>query len=183
MNCRFEPIAIIGRGCIFPGALDPDSFLEADSQSGGNAISGVDPDRWRIPVESVLGHGPEKSLTDQGGYVTGFVPTELQHLDQLAQWLLYCARQALKEAGIERVPARSGAIAGVLGLPSESLAQYAENVWLGQPNRHRAGEPVHGRAFHPHPGSNAGAGPGRLCARWRLRLFHLRHQARLRRPA
>ncbi|MDQ1472891.1 MAG: hypothetical protein QOJ99_4371, partial [Bryobacterales bacterium] len=133
MKHQFEPIAVIGRGCIFPGALNPGAFWKLIS-SGGNAISGVAPDRWRIPVESVLGEGPEKSLTDQGGYVTGFVPTELQHLDQLTQWLLYCARQALKEAGIDCVPARSGAIAGVLGLPSESLAQYAENVWLEQPN-------------------------------------------------
>jgi acyl transferase domain-containing protein/3-hydroxymyristoyl/3-hydroxydecanoyl-(acyl carrier protein) dehydratase len=133
MKSSFEPIAILGRGCVFPGALDPEAFWKLIAE-GGNAISGVAPDRWRVPVERVLGEGPEKTLTDRGGYVTGFVPTELQHLDQLTQWLLYCARQALKEAGIERVPARSGAIAGVLGLPSESLAQYAENVWLEQPN-------------------------------------------------
>jgi len=129
----FEPIAIIGRGCVFPGALDPRTFWKL-IESGTNAVSAVPPDRWRIPVENVLGTGPEKTLTDQGGYVSGFVPTELQHLDQLTQWLLYCARQALKEAGISKVPARSGAIAGVLGLPSESLAQYAENVWRNQPN-------------------------------------------------
>ena len=99
MSCTFEPIAIIGRGCIFPGALDPAAFWKLIFD-GGNAISSVAPDRWRVPVASVLGQGPEKTLTDRGGYVTGFVPTELQHLDQLAQWLLYCARQALKEAGI-----------------------------------------------------------------------------------
>ena len=130
---KFEPIAIIGRGCIFPGALDPQAFWKLIA-GGGNALSTVPPDRWRVPVESVLGTGPEKTLTDQGGYVSGFVPTELLHLDQLTQWLLYCARQALKEAGIDRVPPRTGAIAGVLGLPSESLAQYAENEWLNQPN-------------------------------------------------
>ena len=129
----FEPIAILGRGCLFPGATNPAEFWDLIA-SGGNAIRGCPPDRWRIPVESVLGKGPEKSLTDQGGYVTGYTD-DGSRLDQLNQWLLYCAKQALREAGIERVPARAGAIAGVLGLPSESLAEYAENVWLKKPNR------------------------------------------------
>jgi acyl transferase domain-containing protein/3-hydroxymyristoyl/3-hydroxydecanoyl-(acyl carrier protein) dehydratase len=136
MSNRFEPIAIIGRGCVFPGAVTPTEFW-ALIVNGRSAVSTCPPDRWRIPVESVLGKGPEKSFTDQGGYVTGFTPSgplaELK-LDQLNQWLLYCAREALKEAGIEQAPPRTGAIAGVLGLPSESLAQYAENVWLGKPN-------------------------------------------------
>ncbi|MES1262514.1 MAG: polyketide synthase, partial [Acidobacteriota bacterium] len=147
MTRLFEPIAIIGRGCIFPGALNPAEFWDLIAR-GGNAIGSCPPDRWRIPVESVLGTGPEKSLTDKGGYVTGFAD-DGGPLDQLNQWLLYCARQALREAGIDRVPARTGAVAGVLGLPSESLAQYAENVWLEKPNpiapenRFMAGLAVH----------------------------------------
>jgi acyl transferase domain-containing protein/3-hydroxymyristoyl/3-hydroxydecanoyl-(acyl carrier protein) dehydratase len=131
MSSRFEPIAIIGRGCVFPGAVTLAEFWDL-IVSGRNAVSSCPKDRWRIPVESVLGKGPEKSFTDKGGYVTGFTPSG--PLDQLNQWLLYCAREALKEAGIAQAPPRTGAIAGVLGLPSESLAQYAENVWLEKPN-------------------------------------------------
>ena len=144
----FEPIAIVGRGCVFPGAVTPAEFWDL-IVNGRNAVSSCPEDRWRIPVASVLGKGPEKSFTDKGGYVTGFTPAADSRLDQLNQWLLYCAREALQEAGIRQTPPRTGAVAGVLGLPSESLAQYAENIWLEKANpiapenRFMAGYAVH----------------------------------------
>jgi len=132
----FEPIAIIGRGCVFPGALTPDQFRDV-VLGNVDAVTSCPPGRWRKPVSEVVGEGPETCPTDKGGYVYGFVNQDpvLEKYDVLTQWLVYCAREALREAAITSLPPRTGAVAGVLGLPSESLAQYAENVWLGVENR------------------------------------------------
>jgi acyl transferase domain-containing protein/3-hydroxymyristoyl/3-hydroxydecanoyl-(acyl carrier protein) dehydratase len=146
----FEPIAIIGRGCVFPGALTPGQFRDL-VLGGVDAVSSCPPGRWRKPVEEVLGEGPETCPTDRGGYVHGFVNPDpaLDKYDVLTQWLVYCAREAFREAGVTEIPSRTGVVAGVLGLPSESLAQYAENIWMGVPNpvapenRFMAGHAVH----------------------------------------
>ena len=146
----FELIAIVGRGCVFPGALTPAQFRDL-VLGNVDAVSSCPPDRWRKPVSEVVGEGPETSPTDKGGYVHGFVNPDpaLEKYDVLTQWLVYCAREAIREAGITQLPPRTGVVAGVLGLPSESLAQYAENVWLGAQNtvapenRFMAGHAVH----------------------------------------
>ncbi len=159
----FEPVAIIGRGCVFPGALDPAALWELIA-ANRDAVSACPDGRWRIPKDRVLGEGPEQAWTDRGGYVTGFervfdpsgfaLPAaEIARHDETLRWLLHTARAALREAGIDgpsRVPARTGAVVGLLGLPSDNMAQYAEQVWSGSAapaaapeNRFQSGLPAH----------------------------------------
>ena len=160
---NFEPIAIVGRGCVFPGALDPSALWDLIA-GNRDAISPCPEGRWRIPGESVLGDGPECSWTDRGGYVHGFssvfdpsgfcIPAStIQAHDETVGWMLHTAREALRESGIDgpgSVPERTGAVVGLLGLPSENMARYAEEVWCGRAdpalsagNRFASGLPAH----------------------------------------
>src|SRR5689334_17313307 len=68
-RARTEPIAIVGIGCRFPGADDPQSFWRL-LHDGVDAISEVPPDRWDIaayydPDPDALG----KMQTRSGGFV------------------------------------------------------------------------------------------------------------------
>ena len=140
----FEPIAIVGRGAIFPGAFSPEELWSLVVE-GRSAVSACPEGRWRIPNEIMLdpARTSERVFTDQGGYVNGFedvfdadgflIPAdEISEQDQMVQWMLYTAREALREAGLEFAPPRTGAVIGLLGLPSDKMAQFAEEVWLGQ---------------------------------------------------
>ena len=158
----FEPVAIVGRGCVFPGALDPASLWNLIA-ANRSAISECPEGRWRIAKDRVLGEGPEQAWTARGGYVTGFdrlfdpsrfaiSPAKIARHDQTLHWLLHTARAALRECGIEpadAVPPRTGAVFGLLGLPSDSMAGYAEQVWSGSEpalapeSRFSSGLPAH----------------------------------------
>ncbi|HLT38290.1 MAG TPA: beta-ketoacyl synthase N-terminal-like domain-containing protein, partial [Enhygromyxa sp.] len=162
----FEPIAIVGRACVLPGALSPEQLWELVA-AGRDAISSVDPGRWRVAPEDVMCE-PDRPLadrtwTDRGGYVRGFedlwdpdgfaIPAaELGGLDPLFHWLLHCAREALADAGDRRRGAversRVAAVFGNLGFPTEQMNHYAEALWgiEGRPSgdpkgRRRAGGP------------------------------------------
>ena len=140
----FEPIAIVGRGAIFPGAFSPQELWSLVVE-GRYAVSACPEGRWRIPKDVMMdpARPAERVSTDQGGYVNGFEDVfdpdgfligveEISRYDEMVQWLLHTAREALREAGMETAPARTGAVIGLLGLPSDKLAQFAEEVWLGQ---------------------------------------------------
>ena len=140
----FEPIAIVGRGAIFPGAFSPQDLWSLVVE-GRYAVSACPEGRWRIPKDVMMdpARTAERVLTDQGGYVNGFEDIfdpdgfligveEISRYDEMVQWMLHTARGALREGGMEFAPARTGAVIGLLGLPSDKLAQFAEEVWLGQ---------------------------------------------------
>ena len=142
---RFEPIAIVGRACVFPGALDVAAFARVVLE-GRDSVGPVPEGRWRVPREQVLGsfstQARDRAFSDRGGYVTGFesvfdpqgfdIPAaELRGLDPLALWLLHTAREALRDGQIPgEARGRTGAIIGNLSLPSEGLAQFVEGAWL-----------------------------------------------------
>src|SRR5690348_8082269 len=107
----FEPIAIVGRGCLFPGALDPGQFWDLVF-GNRDAISACPEGRWGIPKAKVLGQGAEQAWTDRGGYVEGFESVfdpagfalpeqEIATHDVTVRWLLHTAREALREAEID----------------------------------------------------------------------------------
>ena len=142
---RFAPIAIVGRACVLPGALSPAELWQAVS-TGCDLVRRVAQGRWRVAPEAVLcapdTPRPDHCWNDRGGYLQGFesvwnpngfsVPAEhLDGLDPLFHWVLHCAREALTEAKSSK-PARSGAVFGNLGFPSEQMAAYAESVWTGK---------------------------------------------------
>lgn len=113
-----EPIAIVGRGCAVPGALDPDTF-------------------WR----NVAAGRCELAPGDRGGRVRGFDaafdpggfqadPEEIMRLDPLFRWVLHAGRQALAEAGRGPGPhPGAGLVLGNLSYPSAGLARVAGQVW------------------------------------------------------
>ncbi|MFD8535114.1 beta-ketoacyl synthase N-terminal-like domain-containing protein [Streptomyces rubrogriseus] len=140
---RFEPIAIVGRGCVLPGALDPDGFWE-NVAAGRTSLTAAPEGRWRLPRHRVMGTVDDhldRTWTDIGGYVEGFesvfdpagflVPPErIATLDPLFHWVLHGVRQALTEAGRTAPLGRGGLILGNLSYPTPTGAAFAEHVWL-----------------------------------------------------
>lgn len=160
----FSPIAIIGHGCVLPGALSPADLWQVVVE-GRDLLRPVPAGYWRLPPERVLSpQAVERTVTDKGGYVRGFdsvfdpggfvcPPEELAGLDPVVLWLAHCGREALREAGLDVAPAaRCGLIAGNLSYPTAGLTAYAEAAWLDT-----------GR---PHPANRFSSGlPARLAAR------------------
>lgn len=153
----FEPIAVVGRACILPGANDPDA-LWAAVHAGRDLVGPAPADRWGLAPRHALSSDPgrsdDRTWSDRGGYVHGFegafaeelardpfpgVPSEqLIGLDPLFGLVLHTGRRALREAGIERGTPRMGAVMGNLSFPSSLMSRYAESVWF-------ADAPVPGR--------------------------------------
>src|SRR5579859_3297376 len=133
----FEPIAIVGRGCVVPDALDPDTFWE-NILAGRASLSAVPPDRWRLPARWALGDAADhtdRTWSDVGGYVRGFkeifdpngfavTPAEIAGLDPLFLWVLHGARAALREAGQAGPLPRGGLVIGNLSFPSAGMARF-----------------------------------------------------------
>ncbi|GIE97470.1 beta-ketoacyl synthase N-terminal-like domain-containing protein [Paractinoplanes rishiriensis] len=128
-RAEFEPIAIVGRGCVLPGALSPGQFW-ANIAAGRVDLDEVRPDDWRLPPGSLgATAGIVRAFTfDPSGF-----PAEAAGYDPALQWVLHAGRAALREAGDRARPERSGLILGNLGYPSRGLAAYAEKIWLGEP--------------------------------------------------
>ncbi len=144
---RFSPIAIVGRGCVLPGALSPQALWDAVREAR-DLVRAVPAGRWRMAPERAMctadAAQPDRAWSDRGGYVEGFealwnpqgfaLPAaELAGLDPLVHWLLHCSREALGECSA-RTGARVGAVFGHLGFPSEGMAAFADRVWSGEDN-------------------------------------------------
>jgi malonyl CoA-acyl carrier protein transacylase len=123
-----EPIAIIGIGCRFPKAKDPESFWQL-LRNGIDAITEVPPQRWDIntfydPQPAT----PGKMNTRWGGFLDqvdefdpsffGISPRETEHMDPQQRLVLEVAWEALENAGI--VP--------------ETLANSQTGVFIGLTN-------------------------------------------------
>jgi acyl transferase domain-containing protein/3-hydroxymyristoyl/3-hydroxydecanoyl-(acyl carrier protein) dehydratase len=153
----FEPIAIVGRSCILPGALSPSELWLA--VAGGCDLIGHAPTGyWRVDPELVKTDAKERaddcSWSDRGGYVNGFsdifdpagylLPAEqLETLDPLFHWVLHGTRQALRDCSYDvgvAPLARTGLIVGNLSYPSQSLSQFAESVWLSSQSHFLGGK-------------------------------------------
>lgn len=154
----FEPIAIVGRSCILPGALDP-SELWAAVAAGRDLVSRAPDERWELAREIAIGPhakapgtpaGQEQSWSDRGGYVRGFeerfdadgfdLPAEeILALDPLFHWVLHCGREALCQVSSSVDTARTGAILGNLSFPTHATNRFAEACWLDQRGLSRPG--------------------------------------------
>jgi amino acid adenylation domain-containing protein len=105
-----DPIAIIGIGCRFPGAHDPDAFWQL-LRSGQSAIREIPADRWDIdglydpnPVQ------PGKVTSRWGGFLDQIdqfdwrafkiLPREATYMDPQQRLLLEVAWEALEDAGL-----------------------------------------------------------------------------------
>ncbi len=144
-EASFEPIAIVGQGCVLPGALSPEALWELVSE-GRTAITAAPEGRWGLNHERVMGtpdHSTDRCWSDVGGYVSGFESlfdpegfaieaTQIRKLDPLFQWVLHAGREALKSYGRElgRPLPKAGLVLGNLSFPTTASAKFAEGVWL-----------------------------------------------------
>ncbi|MEV4561640.1 beta-ketoacyl synthase N-terminal-like domain-containing protein [Kitasatospora sp. NPDC049285] len=176
----FEPIAIVGRGCVLPDAFAPQTLWQ-NVADGRRSLSAAPAGRWGLPRTSVLGATAEDSADrtwhDVGGYVHGFdevfdpdgfqlAPSDVLALDPLVRWVLHAAREALREAGDVAGRAHAGLVMGNLSYPSAGLSRFAESVWLdGAPDSLRRALPA--RAIgRPDPRNRFSSGlPAHLAAR------------------
>jgi acyl transferase domain-containing protein/surfactin synthase thioesterase subunit len=107
---RSEPIAIIGVACRFPGGGDtPEAFFRFLTD-GGDAVTLVPEDRWRLDATEEAMSTPEGRATRWGAFLRGAVdrfdarffgisPREAMHLDPQQRLLLELGWEALERAG------------------------------------------------------------------------------------
>ena len=119
---KVEPIAIIGLGCRFPGANDPESFWRL-LHNGVDAITEVPKERW--DVDSLYDPEPAtpgKMNTRWGGFLEqvdrfdpsffGISPREAERMDPQQRLVLEVTWESLEDASI--VPSKlSGTQTGV----------------------------------------------------------------------
>jgi len=104
-----EPIAIIGIGCRFPGANNPEGFWQL-LRDGVDAISEMPEERWTMEFFNESNRAkPDKTQTHWGGFVEGvdqfepeffgISPREAASIDPQQRLLLEVAWEALEDAG------------------------------------------------------------------------------------
>ncbi|WP_019506018.1 type I polyketide synthase [Pleurocapsa sp. PCC 7319] len=105
-----EPIAVIGMGCRFPGASNPEAYWQL-LKEGQDAITKVPPQHWDIEqyYDSDL-NAPGKICTPYGGFVPylqefeapffRIAPREATSLDPQQRLLLEVSWEAIENAGI-----------------------------------------------------------------------------------
>jgi PfaB family protein len=132
-----EKIAIIGLSCLFPDAQTPAQFWEnllvgKDSTSLATELQmGVNPDRFYDATQGKTVE-PGKYYCKRGGYIKDFQfdptgyrlsPELLINLDQIYQWSLSVAKQALQDSGYLGNVANCGVILGSPTIPTKRSHQ------------------------------------------------------------
>lgn len=132
-------IAIVGIGCIFPGAGDMQQFWEIIRQ--GKSLSGpVRQDRWILPRQRALSKekAPDKTVSDRGCFIESYDPlravTEsmpedlVETLDPLFHITLIAGIDAWKDCKNPPVPEKTGVILGNIALPTERSSSIADET-------------------------------------------------------
>lgn len=171
----FEPIAIVGQGCLLPECPTPEALWRIVVQQRV-VLSRAPSDRWRLDRDAFLRAAPGEHSrvpvrSDVGGYVTTppqqlhldgwkIDPDLLGQLDPVFQWTIHTVGQALRDARIDlgRIDAaRTGLIMGNLSYPTRAFARWHEHVVLGR---------LPGTTPPPHPFNRFMSGlPAILAAR------------------
>ncbi len=105
-----EPIAIIGIGCRFPGAPNPQAFWKL-LQEGGDSVREVPADRWdATALYDPDPSSPGKMINRQAGLIDTvdkfdwrafrIPPREARYMDPQHRLLLEVAWEALEDAGL-----------------------------------------------------------------------------------
>jgi 3-oxoacyl-(acyl-carrier-protein) synthase/3-hydroxymyristoyl/3-hydroxydecanoyl-(acyl carrier protein) dehydratase len=154
----FPPIAILGAGCVLPGASSREELWTL-VREGRSAITPAPPGLWGLSPRADRAALAREIACDAGGYVTGFdrvfdptgfrVPVD-PTLDAVFLWTLHAAREALRDAGrdVAARPVRGALVLGNLSYPTPGLVRYALDVWGRQPpsvdarNRFMSGLPA-----------------------------------------
>jgi acyl transferase domain-containing protein len=138
----FEPIAIVGRGCMVPAADDAETLIRLVFEKRSALAESPPPGLWLLEPHRIHGKALDGSASLVGGYVgdvdlsatlsgLALAERELLPMDVSFHWALAAARQALITIGHEprRAHARAGLMLGTLGYPTRSLSLFAEAIW------------------------------------------------------
>ncbi|HIG43699.1 MAG TPA: beta keto-acyl synthase [Gammaproteobacteria bacterium] len=144
---RFQPIAIVGRGCILPGCQSVDELWRIIEQ-GRVETSSASEDDWHVDQQRLLSdqagvYQLDKMWSNHGGYVRGFEdhfdatqfridPSLMKKLDPVFLWSMEAARQALAGLSSSADLNTAGVIMGNLSYPTRSHSRFAEEVWMEQ---------------------------------------------------
>lgn len=143
-----EKIAVIGMACLFPGAKTPEEFWK-NLMEGKDSRSPATNEKMCLNVKDYYDPHQRKTADKfycmKGGYVNDFkmdpagfrIPADyIAGLDDVYQWSLHVAREALKDSGYwenEDAAKRCGVTLGNLSFPTKSsnylfLSIYHEAV-------------------------------------------------------
>lgn len=133
-----EPIAIIGIGCRFPGAENPEAFWQLLCQ-GGDAITQVPKNRWDLEsVKEFELEITEKINPHLGGFLEqvdrfdpqffGISPREANSIDPQHRLLLEVTWEALEDARVIPEHLSGREIAVYIGICSQNYSTY---LWSG----------------------------------------------------
>ena len=133
-----EPIAIVGMGGVFPGALNTDELWQ-NIINRVDAVCDIPAHRWVVPVEAVYSQkfAVDKTYSRKAGVVdldfdgNGFeiAASLLERLDPLYHYTLTAAREAFdgcRSSSIIR--SRTGVILAAIALPTEGSAAFANRI-------------------------------------------------------
>lgn len=141
------PIAIIGRGCALPGALNIKQFNEL-VMNGRMALSKASAQNWQANDEDILQQLGAMEIDSHalrmGGLVKGFdevfdssgLMVDSQELqgDVISRWMIHVGRQALQEAGftsLDGLP-KTGMIMGNLSYPTVGHGLFGFHALMSQ---------------------------------------------------
>lgn len=152
---QLPPIAVVGRGCVLPGARTPRQLGDLVFERR-RALTEASGDRLRIDPALVRGSGLDRAVSLRGGLVTDFAlddaglalpRSDLLALDPLVAWLCSAGRDALVDAGFDTPlrGVRAGAVIGNLSFPTEAMTLFGERAalddLLGPSTRRSLGAP------------------------------------------
>jgi myxalamid-type polyketide synthase MxaB len=141
-----EAIAIVGIGCRFPGANNPEEFHRL-LQSRGNAIREVPPERWNIgQLYSATPAAAGKMISRSGGFLEhidefdpaffGIAAREASRMDPQQRLILEVAWEALENGGIPPL-SLAGTKTGVfVGIASVDYMHHTLRPVAGMPHDH-----------------------------------------------
>ena len=128
-----EPIAVVGMGCRFPGAENPEAFWQL-LRDGASAIGQAPMDRW--DVDTYYHPDPEhpgSSYTREGGFLPyadrfdahffGISPLEAGSMDPQQWLLLEVSWEALENAGQSPDGLRNRAVGVFMGMCTDDHFQ------------------------------------------------------------
>jgi acyl transferase domain-containing protein/3-hydroxymyristoyl/3-hydroxydecanoyl-(acyl carrier protein) dehydratase len=129
-----ENTAIVGLGCLFPGADSTEKYWENLIQCRDCASplsvaeTGIDPAVYYHPVAGTadkIGYNRNGHIRDFHFDTSGYAlpAQELETLDNLFKWTLHAAAQALNDSGYRGQPqtlAKTGLLIGNIGMPTHS---------------------------------------------------------------
>ncbi len=130
-KAKNEPIAIIGLGLRLPGDCDDAESLWRFMANGGDAVTGVPPDRERLwhGADPIARHGGFIHRIDQfDAEFFGISRREAERMDPQQRLMLEVVWQALEDAGQDVARLRGSATGAFIGIHSASSDYYQFQV-------------------------------------------------------